>query len=133
MSGAAGQDQVLAQFLGKIAFLGLAIRPAKLFTRNLHRALASKRDWRSLIRLSRPAVTELNFWMAVPQQFVRIPSWRVPHQVILATHASLQGLGACLTEPSTPPPPPSPALARGFWTSPERLMHINVLELEAVL
>ena len=125
--------KLLARFLGKIAFLGLAIRPAKFFTRNLHRALASKRDWRSLIRLSRPALKELNFWLAVPQRFVSTPFQRVPHQVVLATDASLRGWGACLTEPSAPPPPPSPALARGFWTAPERLMHINVLELEAVL
>ena len=47
--------------------------------------------------------------------------------------ASLQGWGACLTEPVAPPPPPAPVLARGFWTAPERLQHINVLELEAVL
>ena len=81
--------KLLARFLGKIAFLGLEIRPAKFFTRNLHRALASKRDWRSLIRLSRPALKELNFWLAVPQRFVSTPFQRVPHHVALATDASL--------------------------------------------
>ena len=51
--------KLLACFLGKIAFLALAIRPAKFFSRNLHLALATTCHWRSLIRLPQPALQEL--------------------------------------------------------------------------
>ena len=81
--------KLLARFLGKIAFLGLAIRPAKFYIRNLYLSLATKRLWQLLIRLSRPAIQELQFWTAVPRWFVSMTFQKVPHQVVLATDASL--------------------------------------------
>ena len=53
--------------------------------------------------------------------------------MVLATDASLLGWGATLTDPLVAVPPPPPDMARGFWSTHERKLHINVLELEALI
>jgi hypothetical protein len=63
----------LAQFLGLVQSLGLAVIPAALFQRSLHDDLATKTSWSDRVRLSRQSLRDLSFWIDLPDEWNGAP------------------------------------------------------------
>ena len=101
-----------------------AIRYGMLHYRSLeidkNKALkASKGQYNSYMVLSKQAIGDLQWWITV---VVHSPS---PIYIVLKTDASNHGWGSVITDMGRK--------ANGSWSMQERILHINCLELKAVL
>ena len=113
----------LAAFTGLAQSLYLAIPPARYYLRSLHDVLSTTPGWTGNVRLSKAAVSDLNWFSALPAKWNGRSIWRSPQTAVLHCDASKTAWGAVLNQhlPS-----------RGFWKPNERRQHITFLELRAV-
>ena len=113
----------LAQFTGLAQSVYLAVAPARFYLRELHYVTSSRTGWSSLVRISKQAYRDLEWWVKVPHKWNGRAIWRAPDTAILHCDASKTAWGGVLNEELP---------ARAFWSAAERRLHITHLELQAV-
>ncbi|KAK3233738.1 hypothetical protein CYMTET_55982 [Cymbomonas tetramitiformis] len=103
----------------------LAVLPARLYLRELHFVLSTRRGWGAEMKLTRQAWSDIEWWLRLPAQsrWNGRKIWRSPTRVKVHTDASLFAWGGVLNLKHA---------ARGFWSDELRHLHITHLELEAV-
>ena len=116
--------RVLACFVGLAQSLQLAISPARLYLRELHNVISSRRSWNSDVRLSRQGLSDLNWWVDIDKQHLRRAIFREATTATLYTDASKSGWGGVLNRTT---------IVHGIWTRTESAEHITYLELLGVL
>jgi hypothetical protein len=113
----------LAQFTGLAQSVYLAVAPARFYLRELHSVTSSRTGWGSLVRISKQAYRDLEWWAKVPQKWNGRQIWRSPATALMHCDASKTAWGGVLNEEIP---------ARAFWNAAERKLHITHLELQAV-
>ncbi|KAK3278933.1 hypothetical protein CYMTET_13156 [Cymbomonas tetramitiformis] len=115
----------LAAFTGLCQSVYLAVPPARLYLRELHFVLSTRRGWGAKVKLTRQAWSDIEWWLRLPAQsrWNGRKIWRSPTRAKVHTDASLFAWGGVLNLKHA---------ARGFWSDELRHLHITHLELEAV-
>ncbi|KAK3252441.1 hypothetical protein CYMTET_38263 [Cymbomonas tetramitiformis] len=115
----------LAAFTGLCQSVYLAVPPARLYLRELHFVLSTRRGWGAKVKLTRQAWSDIEGWLRLPAQsrWNGRKIWRSPTRAKVHTDASLFAWGGVLNLKHA---------ARGFWSDELRHLHITHLELEAV-
>ena len=114
----------LASIIGSMVATKRAIAPAPLHYRGLQRVLNDcKEDWDSQVHLEENAVLDLKWWINPNFRHTKSSIVIQEPSVILYTDASEQGWGAHCGENQT----------RGVWSPSQKMQHINVLEITAIL
>ncbi|KAK3267531.1 hypothetical protein CYMTET_23912 [Cymbomonas tetramitiformis] len=115
----------LAAFTGLCQSVYLAVPPARLYLRELHFVLSTRRGWGAKVKLTRQAWSDIEWWLRLPAQswWNGRKIWRNPTRAKVHTDASLFAWGGVLNLKH---------VARGFWSDELRHLHITHLELEAV-
>ncbi|KAK3269832.1 hypothetical protein CYMTET_21730 [Cymbomonas tetramitiformis] len=115
----------LAAFTGLCQSVYLAVPPARLYLRELHFVLSTRRGWGAKVKLTRQAWSDIEWWLRLPAQsrWNGHKIWRSPTRAKVHTDASLFAWGGVLNLKHA---------ARGFWSDELRHLHITHLELEAV-
>eukprot|EP00854_Cymbomonas_tetramitiformis_P022341 gene22341-biopygen23069 len=113
----------LAAFTGLCQSVYLAVPPARLYLRELHFVLSTKRRWGA--KLTRQAWGDVEWWLRLPAQsrWNGRKIWRSPTRAKVHTDASLFAWGGVLNLKHA---------ARRFWPDELRHLHITHLELEEV-
>src|SRR2546421_630357 len=116
----------LASLIGKISATANAVFPARLNSRSLLRdknAGLKKQGWNGTVNLSNESITQLDWWIQ------NLPHWNgksmIPKvsKTTIFTDASISGWGASRVN----------CTIHGRWSTMERQLHINLLELQAIL
>ena len=113
----------LAQFTGLAQSVYLAVAPARYYLRELHDVMSSRSGWGALVRITKQAYRDLEWWRKVPSKWNGREIWRAPDTSLMHCDASKTAWGGVLN--NTLP-------ARSFWNAAERRLHITHLELLAV-
>ncbi|KAK3266376.1 hypothetical protein CYMTET_24998 [Cymbomonas tetramitiformis] len=115
----------LAAFTGLCQSVYLAVPPARLYLKELHFVLSTRRGWGAKVKLTRQAWSDIEWWLRLPAQsrWNGRKIWRNPTRAKVHTDASLFAWGGVLNLKHA---------ARGFWSDELRHLHITHLELEAV-
>ncbi|KAK3239085.1 hypothetical protein CYMTET_50960 [Cymbomonas tetramitiformis] len=115
----------LAMFTGLCQSVYLAVPPARLYLRELHFVLSTRRGWGAKVKLTWQAWSDIEWWLRLPAQsrWNGRKIWRSPTRAKVHTGASLFAWGGVLNLKHA---------ARGFWSDELRHLHITHLELEAV-
>ncbi|KAK3268306.1 hypothetical protein CYMTET_23178 [Cymbomonas tetramitiformis] len=115
----------LAAFTGLCQSVYLAVPPERLYLRELHFVLSTRRGWGAKVKLTRQAWSDIEWWLRLPAQsrWNGRKIWRSPTRAKVHTDASLFAWGGVLNLKHA---------ARGFWSDELRHLHITHLELEAV-
>ncbi|KAK3284632.1 hypothetical protein CYMTET_7732 [Cymbomonas tetramitiformis] len=115
----------LAAFTGLCQSVYLAVPPSRLYLRELHFVLSTRRGWGAKVKLTRQAWIDIEWWLRLPAQsrWNGRKIWRSPTRAKVHTDASLFAWGGVLNLKHA---------ARGFWSDELRHLHITHLELEAV-
>ncbi|KAK3282239.1 hypothetical protein CYMTET_10012 [Cymbomonas tetramitiformis] len=115
----------LAAFTGLCQSVYLAVPPARLYLRELHFVLSTRRGWGAKVKLTRQAWSDIEWWLRPPAQsrWNGRKIWRSLTRAKVHTDASLFAWGGVLNLKHA---------ARGFWSDELRHLHITHLELEAV-
>ncbi|KAK3259929.1 hypothetical protein CYMTET_31091 [Cymbomonas tetramitiformis] len=115
----------LAAFTGLCQSVYLAVPPARLYLRELHFVLSTRRGWGAKVKLTRQAWSDIEWWLRLPAQsrWNGRKIWRSPTRAKVHTDASLFAWGGVLNLKHA---------ARGFWSDELRHLHITHLEMEAV-
>ena len=114
--------QSLASFCGFAQSLRLAVSCAQLFLRSLYDVSASVHGWKGSVRLTRQAMSDLQWWSQIPVKHCEAPIQLKPGSPELYVDASKQGWGATMAGQE----------ARGYFSPAERCMMIAQLEMRAV-
>ena len=116
----------LASLIGKMHAASRAIIPAPLYYRDLQLQLiegVNTQGWSGKITLNQESKENLNWWISQVQRWnLATIETRAP-DMQLETDASKQGWGANLNG----------KIAQGPWTKEESCLHINILEMKAIL
>ncbi|KAK3287371.1 hypothetical protein CYMTET_5118 [Cymbomonas tetramitiformis] len=112
----------LAAFTGLRQSVYLAVTPARLYLRELHLVLSTRRGWGAKVKLTWQAWSDIEWWLRLPAQsrWNGRKIWHSPTRAKVHTDASLFAWGGVLNLKHA---------ARGFWSDE---LHITHLELEAV-
>jgi len=113
----------LAQFTGLAQSVYLAVAPARHYLRELHNVTSSRKGWSALVKVTKQAYRDLEWWKKVPAKWNGRAIWRAPDTALMHCDASKTAWGGVLN--NTLP-------ARAFWSAAERKLHITHLELAAV-
>ena len=118
----------LSALLGQMESLAPLVPCGRLFKRPLQRGLRaqwsqSRHHWDAPIQLSPWFPSAVQWWQDRARLEQGVPISPLPHEVELFTDASTRGWGAHADH----------LHAAGQWSEQESLMHINLLELEAVV
>ena len=113
----------LAQFTGLAQSVYLAVSPARFYLRELHDVMSSRKGWSALVRVTKQAYRDLQWWTSVPAKWNGRDIWRSAASALMHCDASKTAWGGVLNEELT---------ARSFWNATERHYHITHLELQAV-
>ncbi|KAK3232555.1 hypothetical protein CYMTET_57092 [Cymbomonas tetramitiformis] len=115
----------LAAFTGLYHSVYLAVPRARLYLRELHFVLSTRRGWGAKVKLTRQAWSDIEWWLRLPAQsrWNGHKIWRSPTRAKVHTDASLFAWGGVLNLKHA---------ARRFWPDELRHLHITHLELEAV-
>lgn len=117
--------RVLASVVGTLHSCAIAVCPAPLYYRNLQFQLNKDigDDWEKIIYLNQGSLEDLTWWTTNIPKWNGAP-WRRPAPTMtIKTDASMEGWGAVLSPG---------AEAQGYWSIPEKTLHINILEIMAV-
>ena len=101
----------------------LAVSPARFYLRELHDVMSSRKGWSALVRVTKQAYRDLQWWTSVPAKWNGRDIWRSAASALMHCDASKTAWGGVLNEELT---------ARSFWNATERHYHITHLELQAV-
>uniref|UniRef100_H3BCB5 Reverse transcriptase RNase H-like domain-containing protein n=1 Tax=Latimeria chalumnae TaxID=7897 RepID=H3BCB5_LATCH len=119
-------QQSLASLLGLLESFCLVVPNARLHCRQLQFCLLQERrrapQWEALVRLSRQALRDLDWWCSNLRSLQPSPLLPAQPSLFLETDASLWGWGTSLP----------PEVAQGQWSRVEACHHINYLELLAM-
>jgi len=94
----------LAQFLGLVQSLQLAVEPAQMFQRAMHEDLKQRDSWSSNVRLSRQSLRDLTVWIDVPLEWNGAPIARSTVTRLLYSDASEFAVGGMLATVDVPAP-----------------------------
>jgi len=94
----------LAQFLGLVQSLQLAVEPAQMFQRAMHEDLKQRTSWSSNVRLSRQSLRDLTVWIDVPLEWNGAPIARSTVTRLLYSDASEFAVGGMLATVDVPAP-----------------------------
>ena len=118
----------ISAFIGLLNSFCPAFPYAPLYFRNLQflqiEKIQSGLPWDSLVSLDPPSITNLEWWKDCKFPLTSSPLHEIPFDVTLYTDASLSGWAGVLSTGST---------VSGQWSSEESKLHINYLELKAIL
>lgn len=120
--------RLLARLLGKVQSLYLAVPFIRFFQVQLHRCLATKATWNSRVKIEGAALDELHFWRLFPDRYRSQPLQPPSPSAVLETDASLGGFGAVCSIDTA-----DPLFSCGFWDAHHKRMHINILEMQALV
>ena len=118
----------LSSFLGRLVSHSTAFNHSALYYRNIQlqfcNALKSNIDWDTIISLNDDAISDITWWQSVPPSLPPRSLITPEFELTLHTDASTLGWGGYLSTGS---------YTSGIWTEEEKVFHINVLELQAVI
>lgn len=116
------------QLLGHIASLIDLVPLTRCHMRGIQFCL--HRQWRpstdpttTMIHLDHPALADVDWWLASPNVLSGCLIWPPSADIVLTTDASLSGWGAVWGD----------RFLQGLWNAQDLVLHINVLEMKAVL
>lgn len=116
----------LAGIAGRLISVARAFAPARLYTRSFYQLIKRHRlakwDWDSTFTLSEQELKDAQWLIVNLEKFNGRAAWLPAVLLTIQTDASLTGWGAVLQA----------AQARGMWSSAEKGLHINRLEIKAV-
>ena len=116
----------LSALIGLLSFTKVAIPIAPLFYRALQfdliSTLQSSNNYNQHVHLSQSSQANITWWMTKAEDWNSSPILRPEISLVIQTDASLTGWGACCQEKR----------ALGAWSSLEKTLHINLLELKAI-
>ena len=118
----------LAALVGLLSFSKTAITPAPIFYRSLQLEIiqalhTSTGNYNQMITLGAHARLDLEWWISSSMTWNIAPILRPMIQYSMQTDASLTGWGAVCKDQK----------ASGLWSQEEKSLHINMLELKAIM
>ena len=118
----------LAGVIGTIISMSLAIGPVSRFmTRSMYMLLESRLSWWDMLKITRDARQELEFWKACLADYNCQPIWHSPSAVrVVYSDASDTGYGGYVVQHGA-------CIAYGQWTEHEAQQGSTWRELSAVL
>ena len=128
------KEQVSARFLARIAgqliSMTKAILPTKLMLRKVYKLLATKKDWNSILNITKIVKKDLEWWLSALDLWngkafneLKERTW-----ITIETDASKEGWGAQLINEKQ-----EIFKAQGNWTRAMSTKHSNIREITAVL
>ena len=112
----------LASFTGLAQSLYLAIPLARHYLRSVHDVISTERRWSGMVRLSKQAWADLDWFAQLAERSTQRSIWRSPYSSTLHCDASELAWGGLLNGKP----------ARGFWRPHQQRHHITILEAKAV-